>query len=71
LRKVEWSWPGPPEEVWEYFQQLTIPFRALLQSIPEDMRDVVNEAVLLEIHKYYDGEQVNFTATACIATGLA
>jgi ubiquinone/menaquinone biosynthesis C-methylase UbiE len=71
LRKVEWSWPGPPEEVWEYFQQLTIPFRALLQSIPEGKRDAVNEAVLHEVRKYYDGERVNFTATACIATGVA
>lgn len=69
LRKVEWSWPGPPEEVWEYFQQLTVPFRSLLESIPEEKREAVNQAVLNEIRKYYDGEQVNFTATACIGTG--
>ena len=71
LRKVEWSWPGPPEEVWEYFQQLTVPFRSLLQSIPENRREAANQAVLSEIRKYYDGEKVNFTATACIGTGIA
>ena len=69
LRKVEWSWPGPPEEVWEYFQQLTVPFRSLLESIPKEKREAVNQAVLNEINKYYDGEQVNFTASACIGTG--
>jgi SAM-dependent methyltransferase len=71
LRKVDWTWPGPPEEVWEYFQQLTIPFRGLLESIPNDKRDAVNAAVLSEIRKYYDGKQVNFTATASMASGIA
>lgn len=71
LRKVEWSWPGPAEEVWEYFQELTMPFRALIQSIPPEKREAVNAAVLGAMRKYYDGERVNFTATACIATGEA
>jgi hypothetical protein len=57
--------------VWEYFQQLTVPFRSLLQSIPENRREAANQAVLSEIRKYYDGEKVNFTATACIGTGIA
>ncbi len=71
FRKVDWSWPGAPEEVWEYFQQLTIPFRALIESIPPDKRDAINAAVLAEMRKYYDGERVNFTATACIGTATA
>ena len=71
LRTVDWTWPGPPEEVWEYFQAATVPFRPLLQSVPPERAAEVNEAVLREIRKYYDGTQVNFTATACIATGIA
>jgi ubiquinone/menaquinone biosynthesis C-methylase UbiE len=70
LRTVDWTWPGPPEEVWEYFQQATVPFRPLLQAVPEADRDRVNKAVLEQIRKYYDGSQVNFTATARIATGM-
>jgi hypothetical protein len=70
LRTVDWTWPGPPEEVWEYFQQATVPFRPLLQAVPEANRDRVNKAVLEQIRKYYDGSQVNFTATARIATGM-
>lgn len=70
LRTVDWAWPGPPEEVWEYFQQATVPFRPLLQCVPEEQRERVNQAVLEQIRKYYDGAQVNFTATARIATGI-
>lgn len=71
LRTVDWTWPGPPEEVWEYFQQATVPFRPLLQSVSEDQRERINQAVLAEIRKYYDGTQINFTATARIATAIA
>jgi ubiquinone/menaquinone biosynthesis C-methylase UbiE len=71
LRTVDWTWPGPPEEVWEYFQQATVPFRPLLQSVPEDQRERINQAVLGQIRKYYDGTQINFTATVRIATAVA
>ncbi|HZU42098.1 MAG TPA: methyltransferase domain-containing protein [Terriglobales bacterium] len=71
LRTVDWTWPGTPEEVWEYFQQATVPFRPLLQGIPEEQRERVNQAVLEQIRKYYDGTKINFTATARIATGIA
>ncbi|MBV9608509.1 MAG: class I SAM-dependent methyltransferase [Acidobacteria bacterium] len=71
LKVVPWVWPGPPREVWEYFQESTIPFRSVLDAIPQNERERVGAAVLEEIAKYYDGQQVNFTATINLATAAA
>ena len=68
IRVVPWSWPGSPEEVWDYFQEVTIPFRPLIEAIPGEKREFVNAEVLRAIARYYDGVQVNFTATICLAS---
>ncbi|MGC2694667.1 MAG: class I SAM-dependent methyltransferase [Candidatus Angelobacter sp.] len=60
---VPWTWPGQPEAVWEYFQDVAIPFAPLLQSVPPERRDDIDDAVVREIAKYYDGEKIKFTAT--------
>src|SRR6266481_183397 len=59
---VPWTWPGSPEEVWEYFQQVAVPFAGLFQSIPEAGRPQVDREVLGAIRKYYDGSEIKFTA---------
>jgi len=68
FRVVPWSWPGTPEEVWDYFQEVTVPFRSLIEAIPSGQRGNVNAEVLRAMAPYYDGEQVNFTATICLAS---
>jgi SAM-dependent methyltransferase len=68
FRVVPWSWPGKPEEVWDYFQEVTIPFRPLIEAIPAEQRGKVNAEVLRAMGPYYDGAQVNFTATICLAS---
>jgi ubiquinone/menaquinone biosynthesis C-methylase UbiE len=68
---VPWSWPGTPEEVWEYFQEVTIPFRPLIDAIPGGQRARVGAEVLAAIRRYYDGTQVNFTATICLVSACA
>lgn len=60
---VPWTWPGAPEEVWEYFQETAVPFGPLLKAIPPDRRTEADEAVLSAISKYYDGKEIKFTAT--------
>jgi ubiquinone/menaquinone biosynthesis C-methylase UbiE len=61
---LPWTWPGTPEEVWEYFQEVTVPFAPLLRSIPSALRPAVDAEVLRAISNHYDGAQINFTATA-------
>ena len=71
LRIVPWSWPGTPEDVWEYFREVTIPFKPLLDSIPKEQAERLNAEVRKTIGRYYDGTQVNFTATICLASAHA
>ena len=71
FRVVPWSWPGTPQEVWDYFQEVTVPFKPLMEAIPQERRARVTTEVLQEIARFYDGAQVNFTATVCLASARA
>ncbi len=62
-RTVPWVWEGPPEEMWEYFREVSVPFRPLLESVPPGKSAAVERDVLAAIGRFYDGERVNFSAT--------
>lgn len=70
LVTVPWTWPGTPEEVWEYFQDVAVPFAPLLQSIPAERRAEIDAEVLRSISQYYDGASIKFTATVNIAVAV-
>jgi ubiquinone/menaquinone biosynthesis C-methylase UbiE len=70
LVTVPWTWLGTPEEVWEYFHDVTVPFVSLLQSIPAERRPEIDAAVLKAIRQYYDGTSIKFTATVNIAIAV-
>ncbi len=64
-----WIWPGTPADVWEYFQDVAVPFAPLLKSIPPEKRGDVDAAVLQAIGRYNDGQEIKFTASVNITSG--
>jgi len=70
LVTVPWTWMGTPEEVWEYFQDVAVPFASFLESTPADRRPEIDAAVLKAISQYYDGTSIKFTATVNIAIAV-
>ncbi|HXO39759.1 MAG TPA: class I SAM-dependent methyltransferase, partial [Candidatus Acidoferrum sp.] len=67
LVTVPWIWMGTPDQVWEYFQDVAVPFASLLQSIPAERRPEIDAEVFKAVGQYYDGTSINFTATVNIA----
>jgi ubiquinone/menaquinone biosynthesis C-methylase UbiE len=65
-----WIWPGNPLDMWEYFQDVAVPFAPLLKSIPPELRNDVDAAVLQAIAHYYDGREIKFTATVNITSAV-
>lgn len=71
FRRIEWTWPGAPEEVWEYFKAATVPFRGVLDAVPPERRAEVDRAVLAEIARYSDGNEVRFGAEIALVSATA
>lgn len=67
---LRWTWPGSPTELWEYFQDVAVPFASLLQLVPDKRRREIDETVIKEIARYYDGERINFTATVNLTVAV-
>jgi SAM-dependent methyltransferase len=66
---VPWNWQGTPEDLWQYFQAVTIPFHPLFQAIPDSRRAEVDAEVMAAIHRCYKNGKVNFEATVVLASG--
>lgn len=65
---VAWNWPDSPQELWAYFQEVTIPFKPLFQAIPVEHRQQVDENVFTELSHRYDGHEVKFDAKIVLAS---
>ncbi len=70
LRTVPWPWTASIEDLWEYFQAATIPFRPLVEQIPADKRDLITREVHAAFARYWDGQKVNLTANFVLASGV-
>jgi ubiquinone/menaquinone biosynthesis C-methylase UbiE len=67
VRKLRWDWHGSPQEMWDYFRGVTVPFHGLLKKVDGD--GAVDKAVLDALGKRFDGEWVRFEAEMVVATG--
>jgi SAM-dependent methyltransferase len=68
-RTVPWTWPGTAEEVWEWAQAVSVPFRPLLERLPAQLWPQVHEEVHAAIRKYSDGKKISFGATVVLVSG--
>ena len=69
-RVIPAPWPGTPEEYWQQFYDVAVPFQPLFDSLPpaERAKAVAEAADLLRAH--YDGTTVHTTAAIVIASGV-
>ncbi len=68
LREVEWSWPGSPEDVWEYFQAVTIPFSPLIKAVPEARREYLDHNIIEAMRHYQNRDGIRFQGRFTLAT---
>jgi SAM-dependent methyltransferase len=68
-KSVPWAWPGTSEEVWQYVQSVSMPFRALLRRVPAEKRDEVDSEVMAAVQQYADGDSIKFGAVVVLVSG--
>ncbi len=68
IRTLPWTWRGTAEEVWEYCQAVSAPFRPMLERVPAEHRPALDAEVLAAIHQYSDGRSIHFTAQVVFAS---
>jgi ubiquinone/menaquinone biosynthesis C-methylase UbiE len=67
LHRLRWDWHGKPEEMWEYFRAVTVPFHPLLAQVEGDAE--ADRAVIAALRERFDGEHVRFEAEMVLAVG--
>jgi ubiquinone/menaquinone biosynthesis C-methylase UbiE len=70
LRKVRWTWLGTPEEVWEYAQSVSTPFRPVLEQVPESKWPQIHAEVCAAIARYSADDRIDFGAEIVFAAGM-
>lgn len=68
-KTLPWTWPGPPEEVWEQAKAVAVPFRPMLERVPADQWPQINADVCEAVNQYSDGEKIEFGASVVFASG--
>jgi len=68
-RTVPWTWPGSVEEVWEYVQAVSTPFRPLLERVPKDKWEAINAEAQAAVGKYAKNDSIEFGVIVVLAAG--
>jgi len=69
VRTVPWMWPGTPEELWEYAQSVSVPFRPMLERVPAEKWPEIHADVHAAVRKYCVGDEIAFGASVVLASG--
>jgi ubiquinone/menaquinone biosynthesis C-methylase UbiE len=67
-KQLPWTWPGSAEELWEYAQAVSAPFRAMLERIPENKRALIDAEVYEAVRQFEDGNRIKFGVTVVFAS---
>ncbi|HUL32941.1 MAG TPA: class I SAM-dependent methyltransferase [Candidatus Eisenbacteria bacterium] len=66
--KIDWPWPGTPEEAWQGGSELAAPFKKIIAATPPDKREEAVQEAIAGIRAFYNGTAVVFPATVNSAT---
>ncbi len=66
---LPWTWPGPPEEVWDQAKAVAVPFRPMLERVPSDQWPQIDDEIFREVARYRNGETIAFGASVILASG--
>jgi SAM-dependent methyltransferase len=69
IQRLPWIWAGTAEELWEYAQAVSAPFRPLLRRIPSNRRAEIDAQVRAAIRAYEDGGRIKFEVVVRFASG--
>ena len=63
-------WPGTPEEYWQFFYDIAVPFRPLLDGLPAPERAAAVAEVLDGLGAHDDGQAIQTTSASVVASGV-
>ena len=70
-RNLPWTWLGDAEEVFEYSIALSVPFRAMLERVPQEMWPAIRSEAKAAIERYRVEDEIRFGADIVLASGKA
>lgn len=68
-KTLPWTWPGSVEELWEYSQSVSVPFRPMLERVPAEKWPQIHAEVHAAMRQYWDGEKVAFGVSVVLGSG--
>lgn len=66
--KVNWDWPGPPDEYWQFLVDAS-PWRDALHQLPPADQQAIEQEFLGLLHGRYDGTAVRHPSIAAVSSG--
>ena len=70
-RNLPWTWLGDADEVLDYACTLSVPFRPMLERVPERMWPAIRAEARAAIERYRVGNEIRFGADVVLASGRA